>query len=301
MGQLIFPQRNLNQDALQWGGAVENHVQTIANAVSNVKNDTTNQNFTTNQTITVLGNKIADVTSSIASQIATALGGISISASSITGGTLGSGITLAGPVTNSQNNTGNQFAASDLFTFNGPGFNITGTRVAAWLESATGRIGMATSSLRYKTAIVDATTDPRAILSLSVKYYQYKSEVAKRDDPTADGYIGPNYHVPTNIGMIAEDFQAAGLWEFINYQYYGLPCGEDTFTTDDEGNETRVLKNPTTETNLAGTLVLDDNGQPVCEGLHYEIFSVAVLIATQSLDARLTALEARVTALEGSK
>lgn len=297
---VTFSPSNLSAVSVKWGGQMQDAVTQLLNAQSDSMNNDSNVNKAQNSTMQVLGAKIANLSASVTTLVAAALVGLTVSASSVTGGTLGSGITLVGPVTNTQNNTGNQFIGNDLYTLNGPGFNITGTRVAAWLESATGRIGMATSALRYKTAIADATTDPNAILGLSVKYYQYKSEVAKRDDPTADGYVGPNYHVPTNIGLIAEDFQAAGLWEFINYQYYGLPCGEDTFTTDDEGNETRVLKNPTTETNLAGTLVLDDNGQPVCEGLHYEIFSVAVLIATQSLNTRLTALEARVTALEGS-
>lgn len=274
----IFPPNNLPKEAQGWGNKLTAAVQQLLQASSSSSNDSNNVNKAQNSTMKVLGNKIANVQASIQA----AVNSITIDASQIVSGTLTRPVTTAGPGNfgvgsfssvnggSSINSTGG-ITGADLYTLNGPGFNITGGRVTAWLENATGRVGMATSSERYKQAIVNAATDPNAILGISVKYYQYNAEVAKRDDPNSPDYVGPDYHVAVNIGMIAEDLHAAGLWEFVVYQ------------RDADGN-----------------LVLDTNGQPIPDGIHYEVFGVAVLIAAQSLNTRLIALEDRVTKLEGN-
>lgn len=264
---LNFPTRNLPRESVNWAQRVEQYITNIDQIQQQSSGNNGNTQLANASTMKVLGAKIAN----LASAFAAAIAGLTFAANQITPGTFVSGVILPAANISGAINTGASIQGLDLYTTNGPGFNITGTRVASWLETATGRIGMATSSARYKTAIVDATTDPKAILGISVKYYQYIAEVAKRDDPESEGYVGPDYHVATNIGAIAEDFDAAGLWEFVVYQ------------RDADGN-----------------LVLDDNSKPIPDGLHYEILSVGVLIAAQSLDTRLTALEAKVAQLEGS-
>lgn len=279
----IFPPNNLPKEAQGWGNKLTAAVQQLIQANSSSSNDSNNVNKAQNSTMKVLGNKIANVQAGIQA----AVNSITIDASQVVSGTLtrpvttaGAGnfgpgafssLSSAGAVNGSSMTATGGITGADLYTINGPGFNITGGRVTAWLENATGRVGMATSSERYKQAIVNATTDPNAILGISVKYYQYNAEVAKRDDPNSPDYVGPDYHVAVNIGMIAEDLHAAGLWEFVVYQ------------RDADGN-----------------LVLDTNGQPIPDGIHYEVFGVAVLIAAQSLNTRLIALEDRVTKLEGN-
>ena len=159
-------------------------------------------------------------------------------------------ISATGGITASGDLSGN-----NLYAAAAPGYNITGSRVAAWLETATGRLGMAASSARFKRDIVPANLDPAAILGLQVKHYRQRAEVAKQD-------AAPAYHVPTEIGMIAEDLQAAGLWEFIIWEH------------DD-----------------AGALVVDENGEPVPFGIHYELLALAVLAALQDVAKRVTVLE----------
>lgn len=275
---IIFPPSNLPVVSQRWGNMIQSQLSSLQDTITSFNNNADSANKAQNSTMKVLANKIADVQNIVNDSIATA----SFDAAVITTGTLarpintstgqfsaltvgGSGATIGGPVSASGGVSG-----SDLYTSNGPGFNITAGRVAAWLQNSDGRVGTATSSRRYKTAIEDAATDPMAILGVSVKYYQYKAEVAKRDDPNSEGYVGPDYHVAINIGMIAEDLHEAGLWEFVVYQ------------RDKDDN-----------------LVLDENGAVIPDGIHYEIFGLAVLVAAQSLNTRLIALEERVNNLEG--
>lgn len=263
---IIFPPSNLPVVSQRWGNLIQDQLNQLLNSVTGFANNSDSANKAQNSTMKVLANKIANVQELVDNGLA----GATYDASVIVSGTITRPVNTTGGINSGGAITGNTVAGNDTYTINGPTFNITGGRVASWLETATGRIGMATSSERYKTAIENAVTDPQAVLGLSVKYYQYIAEVAKRDDPNSEGYVGPDYHVSTNIGMIAEDLHAAGLWEFVVYQRDG----------DDN-------------------LILGENGEPIPDGIHYEVFGLAVLIATQSVNARLIALEERVTNLEG--
>lgn len=149
--------------------------------------------------------------------------------------------------------TANAFTGSDLYTLNGPTFNITGGRVACWLETATGRVGMATSSERFKVILGDGDIDVRALLDQKIVRYQRIEELAKRDDPDSENYVGPDYAVRVETGLIAERMNEAGLSEWV-------------FFEDD------------------GVTAL---------GIHYSELVVPLLAAVQSLDARLRALENR--------
>lgn len=150
-------------------------------------------------------------------------------------------------------------SGADVYTFNGPGFNITGTRVAAWLESATGRVGTAVSSIRFKQDIVDSGIDPAAVLSIGVKHFRYKADTT---------------HL--NVGSLAEDLHAAGLWEFVIYEH--------DVVKDEDGAV------------VSETLRLGPDGQPIPFGIHYDMFALAVLVAAQHLNMRLLDVEERLTA-----
>lgn len=141
-----------------------------------------------------------------------------------------------------------------------PATNITATRVAAWIQSSDGLIGTASSSRRYKQDIVDADLDVAAVERVLVRHFHYIDEVRKRDDPDYEFYVGPDYPVNTEIGLIAEELHEAGLVDFVVY------------SLDDEGNR-----------------------RP--EGVHYELLALALFPVIRAHSARLSALERRLDAL----
>ena len=149
------------------------------------------------------------------------------------------------------------------------GGNIPGTRLAGWIEVATGRIGNTSSSARFKMNIRESAIDPLKVLTIVPKYYQYITEVRKRDDPTYEFYVGPSYHVALEIGMIAEDLHAAGLWEFVVYNY-----------------------------EKDGTLSLDPMGNPIPNSIHYINWAVALQVVARYQQKRIDNLESRLIALE---
>lgn len=94
-----------------------------------------------------------------------------------------------------------------LYAAQAPGFNITGTRVAAWLESATGRLGTASSSRRYKQDEAPAQIDPIAVLGIEPKQFRYIEQVEQLGDEAA-----------IEFGFIAEDLHDAGLYPWVVYR-----------------------------------------------------------------------------------
>lgn len=143
--------------------------------------------------------------------------------------------------------------------------NITATRVAVWARTADGFIGTASSSRSLKTNIQPAQLDPARVLQVQPVHYEWRSEAAKRDDPTSPAYVGPEYHVPTEVGMIAEDVHAAGLWEFVVY-----------------------------ERNPDGTLRLDDNGEGIPQGIHYTNWGVALQAVVREQQRQIDELRTRL-------
>lgn len=150
--------------------------------------------------------------------------------------------------------------------------NITSSRTTLWARNSDGYIGNTLSSRDFKQDIVVSDIDPLAVLAISIKHYRYIDEVRRRDDPTFPDYVGPNYHVSLEIGMIAEDLHAAGLWQFVAYEH----------TFSDDGVEKLVLV----------------NGQPVPQSIHYGLWGLAVQVATQHVWAEHLKLADRVTAIE---
>lgn len=95
----------------------------------------------------------------------------------------------------------------NLYATQAPGFNITGTRVAAWLESATGRLGTASSSRRYKQDEAPAGIDPSAVLTIEPKQFRYIDQVEELGDCAA-----------VEFGFIAEDLHDAGMYPWVVYR-----------------------------------------------------------------------------------
>lgn len=122
--------------------------------------------------------------------------------------------TLAGNVT-----IGGQFRAPDAVAF-----NITGTRRTAWLEDATGRLGYAPSTERVKRSIRPADADRLLrILDAVPVTFLYGPEILRRVNLRAT--YGKDYMPPRELGLIAEELDALGFWEFVIYGDDGRPEG----------------------------------------------------------------------------
>jgi len=114
--------------------------------------------------------------------------------------------------------------AGHLFTPAGYSYDITYTRRTAWLGND-GRVAWASSSRRRKTNIEPSMVDPLAVLRVSSFVFQYLAEVAKRDDPSSEGYVGPDYTVAWEFGTMAEDLDELGLGVVVDYDEDGSPAG----------------------------------------------------------------------------
>ncbi|KJL49146.1 hypothetical protein RS84_00258 [Microbacterium hydrocarbonoxydans] len=102
---------------------------------------------------------------------------------------------------------GSALRGVNLYATAAPGFNITGTRVAAWLESATGRLGTASSSRRYKQDWSIADVDPDAVMGVMSWIFRYIEQVEELGDDAAWEY-----------GFFAEDLHDAGLYPWVIYR-----------------------------------------------------------------------------------
>lgn len=231
----------------------------------------------------------------------------------VASGTLGipvntTGAVQGGTVSSSSTVTaGSDLRGTNLYATGAPGYNISNTRVAAWLESATGRLGTASSSERYKQDIVPADIDTDAILAMQVVHFHYRAEIAKRDDPSSPYYVGPDYKVSTEVGLIAERLHELGLWQFVVYQrenYTEVRTRPVTRTRalvnadtnepilDDAGEPVMQAYEDEEEYTLyLDRLRLDEHGNPIPDGVHYELLSLALLPVIQAQDARLSTIE----------
>lgn len=103
-------------------------------------------------------------------------------------------------------------------------YDITYTRHQMWMGND-GRIAWASSSRSKKANIRDAEIDPLAVLAINVRAYNYRAEIAKRDDPDSPEYVGPDYHVAEELGTIAEELHELGLWQAVEYEDHVKPVG----------------------------------------------------------------------------
>jgi hypothetical protein len=198
-----------------------------------------------------------------------------------------------------------------LYSTDAYAFNMTGTRVSGW-HQIDGHIGTASSSERFKTNIVDAQLIEKAELILDVQwvYYNYKAEIAKRDDPTSPEYVGPEYQVHQELGGVAERLHEAGLWEFVIYERDVVT--ETRYRDVEEVAVIRPRKLAATVTQepyevfVSDTLRLNEKGEPIPYGIHYDMLGMAAIAAAQYLYrlhkvqvARTDKLAERLAALDG--
>jgi len=175
-----------------------------------------------------------------------------------------------------------------LFSTDAYSFNITGTRVTGW-HQIDGHIGTASSSEKFKTNIRDArlVDKAEAILGIEFDYYNYKAEIAKRDDPSSPDYIGPGYQVHQELGAIAERLHEAGLWEFVVYERDTVTETRyrdvETIEIDESGEEHTVVVQEPYTVYLGDTLRLGSDGEPIPFGIHYDLLGLAAIAAGQYL------------------
>jgi hypothetical protein len=202
-------------------------------------------------------------------------------AGAISGGTVTGGTVAA----SSDISAGGDLHGQNIYATAAPGFVMTSSRVAGWWETATGRGGTASSSQRFKTALRAADIDDRArrILQIVVGYFEYLAEIAKRDDPSCADYVGPHYHVSTNLGAIAEQLHALGLWEWVVYERE--PIIETM--TDADGNDREVI--------VSEQLKRDGDGNPIPFGIHDNLIGWAALLVDQYQQKRLDQLTSWAT------
>lgn len=192
-------------------------------------------------------------------------------AEDITSGTLSNPVATTGAISAASLTSSGDLRGATLYASGAPGYNITGTRVAAWWQSADGRAGTASSSERYKTHIEPWTVDPERVLQVVPVFYQYREAVWVAESQKVGAIpfaYDPNAHAPLEVGFIAERLHELGLWEFVVYQR-----------------------------TASGTLRTTDGGQPIPDGIHYINWGIALqAVARWERDQR-EALERRVDAL----
>lgn len=186
-----------------------------------------------------------------------------------------------------------------LYSTDAYSFNLTGTRVTGW-HGIDGHVATASSSERFKTNIVDAKLIDKAeaILGIEFDYYNYKAELAKRDDPTSPDYVGPGYQVHQELGAIAERLHEADLWEFVVYERDTITETRyrdiDTVEVGADGQEHTVTVQESYTVYLGDTLRLNDAGEPIPFGIHYDLLGLAAIAAAQYLHKLYKAQQAQI-------
>lgn len=271
------PKLILPPESMEWGRWIQDQVSTLASQASMRAQGENMTNNTQASTIRSLQQLVGGLQTQVAA---------AISANSYTAATIDSKIANPGTVTA----TGTVRANAGLYSTDAYSFNLTGTRVTGW-HGIDGHVATASSSIRFKTNVVDSdlVSKAEAILGIQTHYYNYKAEIAKRDDPTSDGYVGPDYQVHLELGMIAEELHAAGLWEFVVYERD--PVYQIVTVEAEDGAESQQ------QVIVGDTLRLDENGQPIPYSIHYELFAMGVLAAAQYLFGLYKAQQAQIDAL----
>lgn len=118
---------------------------------------------------------------------------------------------------------GNVTVGGNFYNPNAYNFDITYTRRTAWLGND-GRLGYASSSAKKKTSIEPADEDRLArLLDIVPKSFLYREEIRRRTALRINE--GVDYVPPRELGLIAEELDAAGLHEFVIYDESGEPEG----------------------------------------------------------------------------
>lgn len=178
-------------------------------------------------------------------------------------------ITAGGNITAQGDVTGNSVFAQTINT------NITATRVAVWGRTSDGFLGTATSSEKRKANIRPLDIDPEAVLSIEPVYYQWIEQLQERERRANMSPDDPDYledmHVSTEVGMIAERLHEAGLWQFVVY-----------------------ARNPD------DTVMLNEDGEAVPDGIHYVNWGVALQVVARYLASQMAAMQADISELKAA-
>lgn len=94
--------------------------------------------------------------------------------------------------------------------------SMSGTRTPLWMHDSTGTFGYAPSTAEEKTDIVDAPITLEQLALVMPRAYRYSAQVALEDTE-------PGYEAPVEIGLLAEDLDAAGLGQFVVRAEDGTP------------------------------------------------------------------------------
>lgn len=232
----------------------------------------------------------------IAPTTVSASGAVSAASAAVSGGVTAATVAATGQVSGATGVFNGGLFSTDAYSF-----NMTGTRVTGW-HQIDGHIGTASSSERFKTNIVDANLIDKAeaILAIEIDYYNYKAEIAKRDDPSSPGYVGAEYQVHQELGAIAERLHEAGLWEFVVYERDTITETRyrdvEVIVVGEDGEErTEVVQEPYT-VYLGDTLRLDGDGEPIPFGIHYDLLGIAGIAAAQYLHQLYKAQQQQIDA-----
>ena len=267
----LYPKMNLSPEATPWGRSVQQKLDELELAAERRAQGELNANKAQNGTLGVLGRNIVNLDA----KVQTVFDNLTVDMGQVVSGDLDQS-RVTGTWTKAVNAVGNVTASGDMSAANVTGgnvfaqsvaTNITATRVSVWARTSDGFLGTASSSRRFKTNIRASSIDPAVVLQIEDVLYQYIDEVRKRDDPTSEQYVGPEYHVATEIGAIAEQLHKLGLWQFVIYE-----------------------REPN------GALILDSEGEPIPDGIHYQMLVMSIFPVLRMQQARLEDIEARLSA-----
>lgn len=138
-----------------------------------------------------------------------------------------SGVTWAGPVTT----TGTVQADTGITSVGAYNLDVTtlaGARRGAWWH-VSGAAGYAPSTRKRKQGIEDAGFTPEQFMAIAPKVFEYRAQADIRDNPENPQH-DPQYEVPLEVGLIAEDLVDAGLGAFVFRDDEGEPAGIDYAT-----------------------------------------------------------------------
>lgn len=105
---------------------------------------------------------------------------------------------------------------------------LAGSRRGAWWHQS-GAAGYAPSTRERKQNIRSADFRPEQFMVIAPKVFEYRAQADIRDNPENPQH-DPNYVVPLEVGLIAEDLIEAGLGAFVFEDDEGRPAGIDYAT-----------------------------------------------------------------------
>lgn len=101
---------------------------------------------------------------------------------------------------------------------------LSGSRQSTWQHISTGRFGYAPSTLAEKRNLRPVPFSAAAVLEIAPRVFHYRGQLDIRDNPDNPEY-NPEYQVPDEVGVIAEELIAAGLELFVVRGEDGAPRG----------------------------------------------------------------------------